>query len=242
MARRKGTTSVDMVISTRDRIDALATKMGLEGDKAESRGQLLDLLLDRFENTATDIELSQGDREIVDRAVELGATRDDLHATGLVWAAKSFVTRQTSTKIDRSVNVASMSDIEIEAFGDIKNHPEISRERVGRTIARIERWNESSDPSQSIVVSATYIDKLRKELWFLTDGKISQVSRRLIVEVLPDTLDPHDLGQFQNRRVPSIAIGVFAFRDLLETLIENPAKLAIAQEYFAEIDTLDRVS
>ena len=240
MARKTGSATLELLaVSTRDRLDQLADQLGMTGDRITTRTELIEKMIMNFAATEQTIELSADDRAIVDQAIELGANRAELEKVGLLWSAKAFVSRATSTKIDRGLDVAVMSDLEIEKFADTKNHPEVTRERIRRTIARIERWNESVNPDQAVVVSATYIDKLRKELWNLTDGAISQISRRLLVEALPEPIDPNGLGQFQNRKIPSLSIGVFAFRDLLEELISDPTKLPIAQAHYEAIDNLD---
>ena len=241
MARKSGSATLELLtVGTRDRLDELADQLGMSGDRITTRTELIEKMIMNFAATEQTIELSADDRAIVDHAIELGANRAELEKVGLLWSAKAFVTRATSTKNSHSLDVSAMSDFEIESFGDTKNHPEISRERIRRTIARIERWNDSVNPDQTVVISATFIDKLRKELWSLSGGAISQISRRLLVEALPKPIDPHGLGQFQNRKIiHSLSIGVFAFRDLLEEMITDSTKLPIAQAHYEAIDNLD---
>jgi hypothetical protein len=227
---------MEIMKSHRDQLDQIAAERGIK--RVDALAWLLSLA-----SSAPAAGFDPESQAIIDRAVELGANASDLVATGTLWAAKSFITRIKSPKTQPVINVEKLSDLDLESFADTKNHPEISRERVRRTIERIIQWNDFVTPEQSIVLSATYIDKLRKELWNLSDGLISQISRKIIIEGLDGIeCDPYGLGQFQNRGIPALSIGVFMFRDLLDELIEDPTDMELASRHYDEIAHLDHVS
>ena len=110
-------TRLEMSETLRDRIEEAAIQKGYKSNKGkpskEERERFLVEALEALESAAP-VVVKDEDRKHIDRAVELGADRAELAATGLVWAAKSYASRQTSKAVQHDLDVEAMDDRELE--------------------------------------------------------------------------------------------------------------------------------
>jgi len=154
----------------------------------------------------------------VNRAIAQGADLEKLLADGLRQAAKRYID-QTDRRA--SIDFASMSDGEIESI-DIKQAKALSglaQEKIRRTIARLESWNEAH-PQQPIDITASFVIDLRDELKRLTAGRITGISRNAVFDHFKSLDQESTLPRGHNAAINAKALAVQAFRDLIEDKIE----------------------
>lgn len=186
-------------------------------------GETVDNLIARLLATPQQqIEISDKSKE----AIALGANFDELLAAGLDWAARQYIARQ-QYRNESGLNLATMSDSEIEAIpaSEAKRLGGVTEQRIARTIARLERWNEAngSNPKMVIAIGPSFVSALRDEIKTLTAGKIGAPNRNAIFAYFNQpgsAITPQDLPQRHNANTNAIAHGIQAFKDLIDGAID----------------------
>ena len=171
----------------------------------------------------------QKEIEITDKAKEaiaLGADLDKLLADGLEWAARQYIARQ-QYRNESKIDLAAMSDAEIEAIpaSEAKRLGGVTEQRIARTIARLEAWNQanSANPNMVVAIGPSFISALREEIKLLTAGKIGAPNRNAIFAYFNQpgsAIAPQDLPQRHNATTKAISHGVQAFKDLIDSAID----------------------
>jgi len=213
MARNPATmTSIDIAKETHALLKARQTK-----------GETITGLLNRLLTTPTqNIEVSDKVKE----AIALGADMDELLAAGLDWAARQYIARQ-QYRNESKIDLAAMSDAEIEAIpaSEAKRLGGVTEQRIARTIARLEAWNQAngSNPNMVIAIGPSFVSALRDEIKVLTAGKIGAPNRNAIFAYFNQpgsAITPQDLPQRHNATTKAISHGVQAFKDLIDGAID----------------------
>lgn len=187
-----------------------------------AHGETVDTLIARL--------LASPQREIemtskVKDAIALGADLDQLLAAGLDWAARQYIARQ-QYRNESGLNLASMSDSEIEAIpvAEAKRLGGVTEQRIARTIARLEAWNQANgaNPSMVIAIGPSFVAALRDEINLLTGGKIGSPNRNAIFAYFKQpgsAITPQDLPQRHNATTNAIAHGIQAFKDMIDDAV-----------------------
>ena len=171
----------------------------------------------------------QQEIKITDKAKEaiaLGADLDTLLANGLEWAARQYIAQQ-QYRNESKIDLAAMSDAEIEAIpvSEAKRLGGVTEQRIARTIARLEAWNQAngSNPNMVISIGPSYVLALREKINELTGKKIGVPNRNAIFAYFNQpgsAITPQNLPQRHNAKTNAIAHGIQALRDVIDGFID----------------------
>jgi hypothetical protein len=211
MPRAANKTSIEVSKETREILKARLTP-----------GETVDSLITRL------LATPQGEIEVTDKvkdAIALGANLDELVAAGLDWAARQYIARKTYRN-ESGFDFATMTDSEIEAIpaSEAKRLGGVTEQRIARTVARLEAWNQAngSNPNMVIAIGPSFVSALREEIKLLTDGRIGAPNRNAIFAYFNQpgsAITPQDLPQRHNATTKAISHGVQAFKDLIDGAI-----------------------
>jgi hypothetical protein len=211
MPRAANKTTIDVSRETRD---LLKTRL--------APGESMDALITRL------LATPQGGIEATEKvkeAIALGADLDEMIVAGMDWAARQFIARKTY-RDESGLDFATMTDAEIEAIpaSEAKRLGGVTEQRIARTIARLEKWNQANAANLNMVIAIgpSFVSALREEIKLLTNGKIGAPNRNAIFAYFNQpgsAITPQDLPQRHNATTKAISHGIQALKDLIDGVV-----------------------